>query len=229
VDADGSYEGYGVIGVTGVNDEEHDTNFPDQTLALSEFQDPTLSRVAQETTDDLMGDVRLIETAISEGRRVETGPCLSGTRRIIHGSPLYSATVILITASGNIWGTLSFNDREIFYVSSLEQENGHKNDSAAVNLSMRLRMRRRRWPIASIGAIYLRRYRHRDTAIEVFFKRGKHRSFFVDFSYQKDSRKNRDSFAKSLFVVTPSNVFKQWLSIPIHKLVQSHQGEALSR
>jgi hypothetical protein len=32
----------------------------------------------------------------------------------------------MVTASGNFWGTLSFNGREIYFSSSLEPEDGHK-------------------------------------------------------------------------------------------------------
>ena len=79
----------------------------------------------------------------------------------------------MVTASGNFWGSLSFNGREVFFTSSFEPEDGHKDDSAAVNLVQQSRMRRRRWTLSSVCAIYLRRYRLRDTAMEIFFRRGK--------------------------------------------------------
>ena len=64
------------------------------------------------------------------------------------GPAKFESRVIMVTASGNFWGTLSFNGKEIFFCSSLEPEDGHKDDSAAVNLVKRLRMRRRRWVVS---------------------------------------------------------------------------------
>lgn len=223
VDADGSEEGYGIVGVIGVSADDQEAALESAQLPTTSSHDKSNTFIHKET-DDMMGDVRLVESAINQSRRVETGPCLSGTRRILHGPPKYSSRVILITASGNIWGTMAFNDKEVYFVSSLEPEDGHKDDNIAVNLSLRLRMRRRRWSLVTVSAIYLRRYRHRDTAIEVFFKRGKHRSFYIDFGIQKEAQKNRDAFAKNLFNVTPSNAFKQYASYPIHRLVAAHQG-----
>lgn len=77
--------------------------------------------------------------------------------------------------------------------------------------------------LLSLG-IYLRRYRLRDTAIEVFFKRGKHRSFFVDFGSSSDSFKKRIDFAKQLISMSPKSAFKHYPSLPIHRLVYEHTG-----
>jgi hypothetical protein len=233
VDADGSDEGYGIVGVINntADDGEMDRSLgkaaSSHGIMMSETEPPSSSgnpTTPLPVVHDMMGDVRLVEAAMNEGRRLETGPCLSGTRRVLHGPPKQQAQVILITASGNIWGTLAFNDKEIFFVSSLEPEDGHKEDNAAVNVSMGLRMRRRRWPMSSIGGVYLRRYRLRDTAMEVFFRRGKHRSFFIDFGHQKESPKNRNVFAKRLMAASPRSAFKQWPSTPIHRLVSEHSG-----
>jgi hypothetical protein len=95
----------------------------------------------------MMGDVRLVEENYRQGKGVETGPCHSGTRRVGSGAVVLESRVIMITASGNFWGTLSLNGKEIFFSSSLEPEDGHKDDNAAVNLVKKLRMRRRKWGV----------------------------------------------------------------------------------
>eukprot|EP01035_Chromulina_nebulosa_P019889 gene19889-25844_t len=214
VDVDGSEEGYGVIGLANDLDNESNHNIDNNS------NNSTKDSIS--LYNDMMGDVLEQELAMSEGRRLDTGPCRPGTRHLMHGKHQMTSRVILITASGNVWGTLAFNDKEIYFSSSLEPEGGYKDDSANVNVSMKLRMRRRRWAIASIGAIYLRRYRLRDTAVEVFFKRGKHRNFFIDFGYTKENAKYRNIFAKSLMEIAPLNSFKQWPTIPIYRLVSEH-------
>lgn len=243
VDADGSDEGYGVVGLALDLDMEDlsptvPTDHPSMELLKSNSPNllmdsaPTNSNsggtsISNSLLDDMMGDIRLIESALSEGRFAETGPCFSGTRKIASydnkaQQTLLQSRVIMVTASGNIWGTLCFNEKEIYFVSSLEPEDGHKDDSAAVSVSHALRMRRRRWTVSSICAIYLRRYRLRDTAIEVFFRRGKHRNFFVDFGHTKQDEKTRNEFAKVLMNHAPRSAFKQWHSIPLTRLVNEH-------
>jgi hypothetical protein len=92
--------------------------------------------------NDRMGDVRLVEAAFREGRDAsETGPSHSGTKKVGSGPIIHESRVIMVTASGNFWGTLAFNNREIFFTSSLEPEDGHKEDSAAVNLIQQVRVR----------------------------------------------------------------------------------------
>ncbi len=42
---------------------------------------------------------------------------------------------VKVTASGNIWGTLYLGAKELYFVSSLEVNDGHREDSAAVSTS----------------------------------------------------------------------------------------------
>jgi hypothetical protein len=171
---------------------------------------------------DMMCDVTQLEEKFRQGKCVETGPCYSGTRRVGSGPSILEARVILITASGNFWGNLSFNGKEIFFSSSFEQEDGHKEDSAAVTLEKLRRMRRRRWVLSSVSAIYLRRFRLRDSAIEVFFRRGKHRNFFVDFGWTREDAKIRTEFARALMTAAPATAFKQLPSMSLYRLVHEH-------
>jgi len=169
------------------------------------------------------GDLRLVEEAMTQGRRIDTGPCHTGTRRMSHGPPLISSCVILVTASGNFWGTLSLAPKDVYFISSFEKTDWSGQDSAAVSVSHKLRVRRRRWTVSSISAVYLRRYRLRETAIEVFFRRGKHRHFFVDFGHTKEDAKTRLTFARALMEAAPSSAFKQWPLMSPFRLVSEHK------
>ena len=263
VDADGSDEGYGVIGLEMGLDSDHDGSHHrlvagtgggggggGETLVgdgngngKSEISVNGLDKASASLTsgpnsigvkpiasnvsggtgavmNDRMGDVRLVEATMREGRdAVETGPCHSGTKKAGSGPTILISRVIMVTASGNFWGTLSFNGKEVFFTSSFEPEDGHKDDSAAVNLVQQLRMRRRRWTLSSVCAIYLRRYRLRDSAIEIFFRRGKHRNFFVDFGHTREDERHRQAFARALMDVAPAGCFKQWPSMSQYRLV----------
>lgn len=79
------------------------------------------------------------------------------------------------------------------------------------------KIKRRKWNLSSIFAVYLRRYRLRDTAIEVFFTKGKHRSFFIDFGSKIDDSKRRNQFIKEFIKYTPKSSFKQLPELSIHK------------
>lgn len=236
VDADGSDEGYDVVGLemddharAPSRDMEHNisgdgkADCTEGATANSGAASHGATRphaTAVSTNNDRMGDVRLVEAQLKDGKdAVETGPCHSGTKKAGSGPTILRSRVIMVTASGNFWGSLSFNGREVFFTSSFEPEDGHKDDNAAVNLVQQLRMRRRRWTLSSVCAIYLRRYRLRDTAMEIFFRRGKHRNFFVDFGHTREDERHRQAFARALMDVAPGGCFKQWPSMSPFRLV----------
>ena len=74
----------------------------------------------------------------------------------------------------------------------------------------------------NVSAIYLRRYRLRDSALEVFCRKGKHRNFFVDFGHTKENAKQRNEFAKALMASAPSSCFKQYPNMTPLKMVFDH-------
>lgn len=76
--------------------------------------------------------------------------------------------------------------------------------------------------LSTVSGIYLRRFRLRDSALEVFFRRGKHRNFFVDFGHTKENAKQRNEFAKALMQAAPSNAFKQNLGMTPFRMVYEH-------
>lgn len=206
VDADGSEEGYGVVGLAHEN--------------VSESGDIELEN--EKIPNDLAGDIREIEEGVKCGRDVETGPCRSGTRRINSGPTIHEAEVMLVTASGNCVGTITFTSKDIFFSSSNDADMSHLDDPASVSLLSQRKVRRRRWTVSAICAIYLRKFRHRDSALEVFFHRGKHRNFFVDFGYMKNDVKRRDDFVKHLIQIAPRHSFKQWPGMSTYRLVSEH-------
>ena len=88
-------------------------------------------------------------------------------------------------------------------------------DSATVNLADKNRaIRRRRWALSGLASLYLRRFRLRDSALEVFFRRGKHRNFFVDFGHRTEDARLRDDFAKRLIKVVPASAGATFLQRP---------------
>jgi hypothetical protein len=143
VDVDGSEEGgFGVVGIavaeTSPPTEDSSSTGNGENAGLAQLP------------DDMQGDVRQLEENFKQGKGTETGPCHSGTRRVGSGPPLLEAGVILITASGNFGGTLSFNGKEIFFASTFEAEDRRTDDNAAVNLVKQRRMRRRRWVVSYV-------------------------------------------------------------------------------
>jgi hypothetical protein len=149
VDVDGSDEGgFGVVGIAAA-DTTPSVAPEDPGAAGFASPEPNSPDALGQQPDDMLGDVRQLEENYRQGKGTETGPCHSGTRRVGSGPALLENPVILITASGNFWGSLSFNGKEIFFASTFEAEDGHKDDSAAVNLVKDRRMRRRRWVVSA--------------------------------------------------------------------------------
>eukprot|EP00981_Chlorochromonas_danica_P010525 scaffold3255_cov191-Ochromonas_danica.AAC.12 len=240
VDADGSEEGFGVVGLF------QDSLFIPEEVSASKKDAPigsTPSNAVKTNTPegnkgtngapsvpmepvllgDMMGDVHLMEENLRNGKMiVETGPCHTGTYRVGSGLAKLEAKVVMVTASGNYWGYLSFNGKEIFFRSSFDQEDVHRHDNAAVNALKEHRMRRRRWLLSTVCGIYLRRYRLRDSAMEVFFRRGKHRNFFVDFGHTRENAKQRNDFAKALMQAAPSTAFKHTPGMTAFRMVYEH-------
>lgn len=202
IDADGSEEGYGVVGIAS---EEGGT------LSLSTHSDEVHSPE--------------FEYHHAEQRGIETGPCPAGCSRFVTESAIREAEVILVTSSGNYFGILTFSNKEILFVSTKTngEGNGHYDDSATVSLTSKNKIKRRRWNTHFMSAVYLRRYRLRDSALEVFLSRGKHRNFFVDFGSAKSDIKRRNDFATELMKHAPSGCFNQWPGMSIYRLITEHK------
>ena len=59
--------------------------------------------------------------------------------------------------------------------------------------------------------------------MEVFFRKGKHRNFFVDFGHTKENARQRNEFARALMSAAPSTAFKQVPSMSAQRLVYEHK------
>jgi len=62
----------------------------------------------------------------------------------------------------------------------------------------------------------------RDSSIEIFFRKGKHRNVFFDFGHKKENVKHRNDFAKVLGTLAPTSAFKQMLNMSAYKMVYDH-------
>jgi hypothetical protein len=69
----------------------------------------------------------------------------------------------------------------------------------------------------------MRRFRLRDSALEFFFRKGKHRNFFVDFGHTKDNARQRNDFARAVMAAAPSTAFKQVPTMSAQRLVYEHK------
>lgn len=193
-----------------------------------------LSSTAVAASNALMAREETVGELALHGRSVETGPVQNVSSS--GDGPLQQANVILVTASGSYSSVISFNKEEIWIVSTVHvpvtrTENDKLSaqnimnspkqvDIAAVNAtsdsnaiksgSETQHVRRRKWRISNINFIFYRRYRLRDSALEVLFQLGSpHKSLFVDFGHTKENMNVRDEFAKQLMLVAPSSAYKQ--------------------
>jgi hypothetical protein len=215
IDADGSDEGYGVIGMA--QDEP----------SLVEEPESSVTTNVMKSYQNIGSDMKEIEDGLKQGRDVTTGPCYSGTRRINTDPILFETNTILITASGNYTGVITFTSKEIFFMTMNDHSTSHGggdyyDDPVTITLNPNKKTRRRRWSISNMTSIYIRRYRLRDTAVEVFFHRGKHRNFFLDFGLTSSDHQRRNIFVKELMKIAPRRCYKYWPGMTMYRLVTEH-------
>ena len=117
VDADGSDEGFGVVGLIQdpvyIVDESNNAGSkrvaPSKCTTADTKSDKTSPVPEPNLVGDMMGDVHVLEESVRMGRGVvETGPCHTGTYRIGSGPAKLEARVVMVTASGNFWGQGDF-------------------------------------------------------------------------------------------------------------------------
>jgi hypothetical protein len=140
---------------------------------------------------------------------VSTGPdCPGSKKRSLSEPAILEANAILICPSGSYSGTITLTAKEIYFLSSSLDLSSP--DIADVSLrSPGSKIRRRKWALLSVSAVYLRRYRLRDTAIEVFLSRGKHKSFLLDFGSKAEDPKRRNLFVSEFVKHIPKSAIKQ--------------------
>jgi len=93
--------------------------------------------------------------------------------------------------------------------------------------------------LADVAGVFLRRYHLRDSALEVFLRRGRHRSFFLDFGREggraggREGRR-RDGFLWRMFPFLPSLAWRQGprtapdYLLRRHKVTQAWQRREIS-
>lgn len=175
-------------------------------------------------------DMSTVEDDFQEGARIVTGPCHSGARRSNFGAVRDEAEVTLITPSGNYTGVIAFSRKDLSFISSNSLMSDV--DLNVITVDTKKKFSRRRWTLSAISQIFLRRYRLRDSALEVFFRRGKHRNFFIDFGHTQEDARRRNEFARNLMKLAPKSAFKHWPSMSPYRiaselgvLTQWQQGE----
>jgi hypothetical protein len=174
-----------------------------------------------------LSDHQLVDELMRRGRVSDAGPSYCGARRS-PATTIASARVILVTASGSYAGILSLSKKELYFASSAKPTDGAPwgDDAASVGgqdvSEGQQKIRRRRWAVTHMSAVYLRRFRLRDTALEVFFRRGKHKHFFVDFGHSQENARIRQEFARAVMTQAPATAFKQWSMLSQYRLVPEH-------
>jgi hypothetical protein len=156
----------------------------------------------------LLGRDSILMDHIPQHGYINTGPDCPGSKRNSSEAPILEANTILICPSGSYPGTITLTLKEIYFLSSSLDTSSP--DIADVSLrSPGSKIRRRKWALLSVNAVYLRRYRLRDTAIEVFLSRGKHKSFLLDFGSKAEDSKRRNNFVTEFVKHIPKSAVKQ--------------------
>jgi len=87
---------------------------------------------------------------------------------------------------------------------------------------------RRRWVLGDLAGVFLRRFLLRDSAVEIFLRRGRHRSFFLDFGRGNDGEggkesRRRDAFLWRMFPLLPRLAWRQPPRTSPDFLLRRHQ------
>eukprot|EP00638_Chattonella_subsalsa_P021783 CAMPEP_0117866192 /NCGR_PEP_ID=MMETSP0950-20121206/7203_1 /TAXON_ID=44440 /ORGANISM="Chattonella subsalsa, Strain CCMP2191" /LENGTH=660 /DNA_ID=CAMNT_0005717451 /DNA_START=278 /DNA_END=2256 /DNA_ORIENTATION=+ len=136
---------------------------------------------------------------------------------------------ILVLPKGNQCGKVFLTKKFIhFKPMNPEDEDGMQEiDDGVIDLvgaGALQKQKNRRWLIHWINGIYLRRYRLRNTALEVFFRNGKSRSFFLDFGSKQDSNERRDHFVRTLISLAPTRALKEHPESSTRSLLRMHSA-----
>lgn len=165
VGADGSEEGFGVVGVA--QDFSPAVFFSDSIPANADTPVPENISVStpvpkgkasgnSNTNEEVADKVRPLDSLAgadelyrSARATIETGP---GQAAMFKSESLQKieAKVVMITASGTCWGVLACNGEDLFFRSAQEQSEARAQDHASVNAAKDVKLRRRRWKVFSL-------------------------------------------------------------------------------
>eukprot|EP00615_Pteridomonas_danica_P005817 CAMPEP_0114332244 /NCGR_PEP_ID=MMETSP0101-20121206/2953_1 /TAXON_ID=38822 ORGANISM="Pteridomonas danica, Strain PT" /NCGR_SAMPLE_ID=MMETSP0101 /ASSEMBLY_ACC=CAM_ASM_000211 /LENGTH=2382 /DNA_ID=CAMNT_0001462853 /DNA_START=527 /DNA_END=7678 /DNA_ORIENTATION=- len=144
--------------------------------------------------------------------------------------------VVMVTPSASYKGQIILTNKHLFFEPLIPSSqktktnnNNHNNDNNGGVINddeavfdedegLKRWPRRERWPLRGIDGIYLRRFRLRDTALEIFFRRrgldawqSDLKVCFFDFgSRLSDGVERRDYFANKVMNLAPSEAVCEW-------------------
>lgn len=138
--------------------------------------------------------------------------------------------VTLVTPKGNTRGRILTVNRKLVFVPQAAQQGetvgttgaGVSDDASTVPSTKVMQ-----WSLNHVSAVYSRRYRLCDSAIEMFLSRGTRRSLYIDFGVGKEETGRRDEFLRLLQRLCPPGALKHWPS-EVRKLMRLWQGRHIT-
>ncbi|GMI15909.1 hypothetical protein TrVE_jg8845 [Triparma verrucosa] len=118
-------------------------------------------------------------------------------------------------------------------VRRLENEGTAAEDTEGYDVPDELKFRTKalRYNVADIAQIYLRRYRLRDSGLEIFMngaggsgEGSGSNSVFLDFGAGREGQAKRDNFAIRLMKLAPRNCYKQWPGTSVKRMLSDHDN-----
>ncbi|CAM9336477.1 unnamed protein product, partial [Ectocarpus fasciculatus] len=173
---------------------------------------------------------RLVETRVRQtlaavagrqdggaGPRVDLGPGAGRWRMAVAiaaeaASGLgVTETVVLVTPKGNRRGRLSLVDKFLSFLpesATTDGDGGRDGGSGGGGgtSSSGGAAKAYTWAMDQVERVRKRRYRLRESALEVFLRRGKRRSLFVDFGPESRDQGRRNDFIRALETRCPSGI-----------------------
>ena len=236
VDIDGSEDGgFGVVGlenVSSVPDYQNGGTSMDKAVSVDKSSTSAVknstynSGVKPATVDDysyMQESSSINMESFRLSKSIDTSPCHVGERRMEASKILHQSEAVMITPSGNYFGSISVTKTDLYFISLYDIEACKAvADLASVNLVGKKRHKRRRWILNTVCGIYRRRYRLRETACEIFFSRGKHRSVFFSFGSSKSDVTLRNNFLQCLMQFSPRSAFRHKPSMSPSLLVSEY-------
>lgn len=172
---------------------------------------------------------------------IRTGIRVRDDKSMSDSELLRAENVTLVTPRRQYVGTLVLTRSYLYFLRSFEPPPGEATSSTgggkAVGFSAGTKeedgaaggeegeedlFARRRWALKNVCGIYMRRYRLRDTSMEILLRRGRSRALFVDFGRRKEDNQMRDLFTRRMVPLVPRSAWKQWPRMAPDHLLKSH-------
>jgi len=148
--------------------------------------------------------------------------------------------VTMVTPRRQYRGTLVLTQNYLYFFRSFASEEGLVEDNQSGGNGKSLQFikdeetvraeenasdgfSRERWVLANVSGGFPRRYRLRNTAMEVHFRLGKKRSMFIDFGRRKEDTSRRDDFLFKLLTRVPKGAWRQWPRLSSEWLIRGYR------